>query len=62
MSLRADTTGQFDAILGVIESRSIQTMRNSGKRQDTVKKLRETVKTSRNSEKRRETVKKVEKR
>ena len=30
MSLRTDTTGQFDAILGVIESRSIQTMKNSG--------------------------------
>ena len=30
MSLRTDTTSQFDAILGVIESRSIQTMRNTG--------------------------------
>ena len=30
MSLRLDTTSQFDAMLGIIESRSIQTMKNSG--------------------------------
>ena len=30
MSLRLDTTSQFDAVLGIIESRSIQTMKNSG--------------------------------
>ena len=34
MSLRTDTTGQFDAILGIIESRSIQTMKNSGNHLD----------------------------
>ena len=30
LSLRPDPTSQFDAVLGIIDSRRIQTMKNSG--------------------------------